>query len=89
MSIKALVISFNKTSKVVFDVCLIDHEASKLNDKFNRTLKKRGTVNFEQKHFVISGLNMTIKPFKRLIDFEVTSLDSLSYMVNEIEKEIK
>lgn len=89
MSIKALVLSFSKTSKAIFDVCLVDHDPSKLNAKFNKTLNKRGTLNFEQKHFVVSGLNMTIKPFKRLIDFKVTSLDSLSYMVNEIEKEIK
>ena len=46
-------------------------------------------MDFEQKVYPISGNNMNVKPFKRLIDFTFKEIDSLNYMVLEIEKEIK
>lgn len=86
--LKALVISYKRTNKVVFDVSLVDYDAMKLNRKFRSLVDKRG-MDFEQKVYSISGNNMNVKPFKRLIDFTFKEIDSLNYMVSEIEKEIK
>ena len=86
--LKALVISYKRHNKVVFDVSLIDYDAVKLNRKFRYLVDKRG-MDFEQKVYSISGSNMNVKPFKRLIDFTFKEIDSLNYMVLEIEKEIK
>ena len=86
--LKALVISYKRHNKVIFDVSLIDYDAVKLNRKFRSLVDKRG-MDFEQKVYSISGNNMNVKPFKRLIDFTFKEIDSLNYMVLEIEKEIK
>ena len=86
--LKALVISYKKNSKIVFDVSLTDYDAMKLNKKFRSLVDKHG-FNFDQKVYSIAGNNMNIKPFKRLIDFKVSTIEGLDYMVSEIEKEIK
>ena len=86
--LKALIISYKKHNRVVFDVSLIDYDAMKLNRKFRSLVDKHGG-NFEQKVYAISGNNMKVKPFKRLIDFTFKDISSLDYMVNELEKEIK
>lgn len=87
--LQALVISYHRHNKVIFDVSLTDYDAVKLNRKFKSLVNKRGQLDFEQNVYPISGNNIKVKPFKRLINFKVTNIDSLNYLVDEIEKEVK
>ena len=86
--LKALVISYKKSNKIVFDVSIVDYDAVKLNKKFTALVDKHG-FSFDQKVYAVAGHSMKIKHFKRLMDFRVTSVESLDYLVSEIEKEIK
>lgn len=75
-------------NSIVVDVSLIDHDVMTMNRKFNSIVKKRGTIDFEVKHYVVSGHNLNIRVFKRLVSFKDAN-KSLDYLVSELEKECK
>lgn len=75
-------------NNIVFDVSLIDYDVQVMNRKFNSIVKKRGTIDFDVKHFPVSGHNLKLSVFKRLLAFKNVD-NSLDWLVGELEKECK
>ena len=75
-------------NNIVFDVSLIDYDVQAMYRKFNSIAKKQGNINFQTKHYVVSGHNLKLSVFKRLLDFKNVN-NSLDWLVGELEKECK
>ena len=75
-------------NNIVFDVSLIDYDVQAMNRKFNAISKKQGNTNFQTKHFPVSGHNLKLSVFKRLLSFKDVN-NSLDWLVGELEKECK